>query len=97
MSSIAGGNRFSPITPDNHAGSIWIAALLCLVYSVLVLVVRNHLRWKNYVVDDYLAIAATVCRDRDCFEKPTLIRETGGTNCGGGHGNSRSTTWPWSD
>ncbi|EXJ89772.1 hypothetical protein A1O3_02839 [Capronia epimyces CBS 606.96] len=52
--------RFSPITPDDHAGSVWIAALLCLVYSVITLCLRGHLRWKMYGVDDGLALTATV-------------------------------------
>ncbi|EXJ95667.1 hypothetical protein A1O1_00789 [Capronia coronata CBS 617.96] len=52
-------NRFSPITPDDHAGSLWIAALLCLVYSIITIFVRGHLRWKMYGTDDYLALAAT--------------------------------------
>ncbi|KIW87391.1 uncharacterized protein Z519_12027 [Cladophialophora bantiana CBS 173.52] len=54
-----GSNRFSPITPDDHAGSVWIATLLCLVYSVITLVLRGHLRWNMYGLDDYLALAAT--------------------------------------
>ncbi|KIX01115.1 uncharacterized protein Z518_10181 [Rhinocladiella mackenziei CBS 650.93] len=59
MTSVLDENRFSPITPDDHAGSVWIAALLCLVYSVITLALRGHLRWKMYGVDDYLAFAAT--------------------------------------
>lgn len=60
MATPADDNRFSPITPDDHAGSVWIATLLCLVYSVVTLALRGHLRWKMYGVDDYLALAATV-------------------------------------
>ncbi|KAH0845449.1 hypothetical protein AYO21_06154 [Fonsecaea monophora] len=55
-----GSHRFSPITPDNHAASVWIATLLCLIYSILTLALRGHLRWKMYRLDDYLALAATV-------------------------------------
>jgi hypothetical protein len=54
------GNRFAEITPDNHAGSIWIASLLCLIYSVLTLALRGHLRFRIYGMDDYMALAATV-------------------------------------
>ncbi|KIY02762.1 uncharacterized protein Z520_01227 [Fonsecaea multimorphosa CBS 102226] len=54
-----GSHRFSPITPDDHAGSVWIATLLCLIYSVVTLALRGHLRWKMYGLDDYLALTAT--------------------------------------
>ncbi|KIW61144.1 hypothetical protein PV05_01302 [Exophiala xenobiotica] len=60
MADTGTGNRFSPITPDDHAGSVWISASLCLVYSVITLGLRGHLRRKIYGVDDYLAFAATV-------------------------------------
>ncbi|EXJ73242.1 uncharacterized protein A1O5_03002 [Cladophialophora psammophila CBS 110553] len=57
-----GSNRFSPITPDDHAGSVWIATLLCLVYSVVTLALRGHLRRNMYGLDDYLALAATAAQ-----------------------------------
>lgn len=60
MATVQDDNRFSPITPDDHAGSVWIAAILCLVYSVITLSLRGHLRWKMYGTDDYLVVAATV-------------------------------------
>ncbi|KAJ4561944.1 hypothetical protein HRR79_006813 [Exophiala dermatitidis] len=60
MATVSGENRFSQITPDDHAGSVWIAALLCLVYSVLTLFLRGHLRKKMYGPDDYLALVATL-------------------------------------
>ncbi|KAI1612445.1 hypothetical protein EDD37DRAFT_647988 [Exophiala viscosa] len=60
MATLGSDNRFSPITPDDHAGSIWIATILCLIYSVITLTLRGHLRWKMYGMDDYLALAATV-------------------------------------
>lgn len=52
-------HRFSRITRDDHAGSLWIATLLCLVYSVMTLALRAYLRWNMYGVDDYLALVAT--------------------------------------
>lgn len=60
MATVADDNRFARVTPDNHAGSLWIAALLCLVYAVMTLALRAHLRWKMFGMDDYLAVAATV-------------------------------------
>ncbi|KIV96677.1 hypothetical protein, variant [Exophiala mesophila] len=59
MATVIAGDRFSRITPDDHAGSLWIASLLCLVYSVITLALRGHLRWKMYGPDDYLATVAT--------------------------------------
>jgi len=58
--SVANENRFSPITPDDQAGSVWITSLLCLIYSVLVLVVRVNLRRKVFGPDDWLVAGATV-------------------------------------
>jgi len=58
--STANENRFSPITPDDQAGSVWITALLCLIYSVLVLIVRVNLRRKVFGPDDWLVAGATV-------------------------------------
>lgn len=56
------GDRFAEITPDDHAGSIWIASILCLIYSILTLALRGHLRRKVYGWDDYIALGATVLK-----------------------------------
>lgn len=56
------GDRFAEITPDDHAGSIWIASILCLIYSILTLALRGHLRRKVYGWDDCLALVATVLK-----------------------------------
>jgi hypothetical protein len=55
------GHRFAPITPNDHAGSIWIATLVCLVYTFIVFITRAFLRRKMYGIDDYLVLGATVC------------------------------------
>ncbi|KAK5057811.1 hypothetical protein LTR84_011812 [Exophiala bonariae] len=60
MATVADENRFARVTPDNHAGSLWIASLLCLVYSIMTLALRAHLRWKMFGMDDYLAVAAVI-------------------------------------
>ncbi|KAJ9611637.1 hypothetical protein H2200_004821 [Cladophialophora chaetospira] len=60
MADVSGGNRFAEITPDDHAGTIWIASILCLIYSVLTLALRTHIRLRTYGLDDYIALAATV-------------------------------------
>ena len=68
--STANENRFSPITPDDQAGSVWITSLLCLIYSVLVLVVRVNLRRRVFGPDDWLIAGATVLQPLlpDCHE-----------------------------
>lgn len=53
--------RFSPIHPDDHAGYVWIATLVGLVYSLLAAGGRARVKWGMYAVDDYLAGIATVC------------------------------------
>ncbi|KAJ9644849.1 hypothetical protein H2204_001311 [Knufia peltigerae] len=60
MANSDNASRFSPITPDDHGGSVWIAASLCLIYSVITFGLRAHLRRKTHGLDDYLAFAATV-------------------------------------
>ena len=54
-------NRFSPITTDDHAGLLWITAILCLIYSFIAFMVRGHVKWNLYGVDDAFLAAATVC------------------------------------
>ena len=53
-------HRFSPITTDDHAGLLWITAILCLIYSFIAFMVRGHVKWKLYGVDDAFLAAATV-------------------------------------
>ncbi|KIW69402.1 hypothetical protein PV04_05281 [Phialophora macrospora] len=60
MSDVLTGSRFAQITPDDHAGSVWIASILCLIYSVLTLALRGHLRLRIYGLDDYIALVATL-------------------------------------
>lgn len=54
------GQRFALITNDNHSGYLWIASILCLIYSCLVLLTRLHIKWNLYGVDDIAATVATV-------------------------------------
>ncbi|OCK78851.1 hypothetical protein K432DRAFT_383549 [Lepidopterella palustris CBS 459.81] len=53
-------NQFSEVTDDNHAGTIWIVAILCLIYSVLTFITRGFIKWKMIGIDDYVLIAAQV-------------------------------------
>lgn len=51
--------RFSPITTTDHAGLLWIAAILGLIYTSLVLLARAYIKRKMYGSDDALVAVAT--------------------------------------
>jgi DMSO/TMAO reductase YedYZ heme-binding membrane subunit len=61
------GHRFSPVTQNDHAGSIWIATLLCVVYSAITIATRGFLRKQMYGIDDYLILGAFVCARPHCI------------------------------
>lgn len=61
------GNRFAPITADNHSGSLWIATLVCLVYSFITVATRGWLRLKMYGMDDFLILLSFVCHLAECI------------------------------
>ena len=67
MASAPDDNRFSPVTPNDHAGSIWIASILCFVYTGITTLTRAYLRQKVYDIDDYLILGATVSQHRYKF------------------------------
>lgn len=54
-----GATRFSPVTATDHAGVLWIAAILGLVYTSLALLARAWIKRKMYGADDALVAAAT--------------------------------------
>ncbi|KAF2106570.1 hypothetical protein BDV96DRAFT_533619 [Lophiotrema nucula] len=54
------GDRFALITEDNYSGYLWIASILGLIYSLLVIVVRLHIKWNLFGADDVTAAVATV-------------------------------------
>jgi hypothetical protein len=94
MADVLTGSRFAQITPDDHAGSVWIASILCLIYSVLTLALRGHLRLRIYGLDDYIALAATVSNNA-----PTTAvshRLIGAADHPGGRGDcNNGWTTPW--
>jgi hypothetical protein len=53
-------NSFSPITPDDHAGYIWIATLLSMTISLLVAATRIWIKKDAFGLDDTLFVAAIV-------------------------------------
>lgn len=53
-------NSFAPITPDDHAGYIWIATLFGMTMSLLVAATRIWIKKNAFGLDDVLFVAATV-------------------------------------
>lgn len=51
---------FSGISPDNHAGYLWIITILGDIYTVLAAFVRIFVKWGLTGIDDYLLGLATV-------------------------------------
>jgi hypothetical protein len=54
------GNRFAEVSPDDHRGYVWVAALLSLVYAFLVLGVRAILKHRRYSLDDAVLVVGYV-------------------------------------
>lgn len=46
------------LTPDDHRAPLWVATLICLVFTVLGVLTRLYVRFKNLGVDDYIVLAA---------------------------------------
>lgn len=51
---------FSRITDTDNAGYVWVTSLLMLLFPVLTLFVRIHVRWDGHQIDDWVLVAATV-------------------------------------
>ncbi|UZP32314.1 hypothetical protein NXS19_000130 [Fusarium pseudograminearum] len=47
-------NRLSPLTPDDHAGKLWIVTILSLIYTLHVAVARVYIKYRMLGVDDAL-------------------------------------------
>lgn len=48
---------FSPVTPDNRAGELWIIAILCIIYSAFAAALRVRIKWSLLGLDDLFTIA----------------------------------------
>lgn len=59
-SSDGGLPRFSPVSFNDHAGDLWIVAILSLTYSVMVVLARAYIKYKMFGFDDIMIAAATV-------------------------------------
>lgn len=55
------GPRFSPITPDDQAGAIWVGTLLLVVYSAVALFARLYIKSSALDNDDHTLTVGTVC------------------------------------
>ncbi|KAF2180848.1 hypothetical protein K469DRAFT_444611, partial [Zopfia rhizophila CBS 207.26] len=53
-------HRFALVTESNNSGYLWVASILGLIYSSLVLIVRLHIKWNLYGPDDITATMATI-------------------------------------
>ncbi|KAK8091324.1 hypothetical protein PG994_000829 [Apiospora phragmitis] len=52
--------RFSPITATDHAGYVWIVAILGITYTALTCALRGWIKFRVYGWDDVLIALATV-------------------------------------
>lgn len=50
----------SAITPEDHAGYLWIVTITGAVYSLMAVLVRARIKWGVFGTDDYLIALATV-------------------------------------
>lgn len=55
------GPRPFHLTHDDHRALVLTISVLFLVYALLVLIMRMVQRQKNMGIEDWLAVAATVC------------------------------------
>lgn len=46
--------RFSPISDNDHAGNLWILAILATAYSLLAALIRLRIKWGVLGADDVL-------------------------------------------
>lgn len=53
-------SAFSPVESDDHAGALWIVAILGLMYSFLSGAIRMYIKRRVYGWDDYILVLATV-------------------------------------
>jgi hypothetical protein len=53
-------NGLSPVTPDDHAGKLWIVTILSLIYALHVAGARAFIKRHMFGLDDVLYGMATV-------------------------------------
>jgi hypothetical protein len=51
---------FAEISPQDHAGYLWIVTIMGFVYVFMVVLVRVRVKWGLFGVDDFLIGVATV-------------------------------------
>lgn len=59
-SSFSDPSRFSPISVGDHAGYVYIAAILFAVYTTLSAIVRGHIKVNLFGYDDWTLFGSTV-------------------------------------
>lgn len=51
---------FAAVTEDNRAGQLWVTTIVCVIYSVLVFILRVQIKYRMFGLDDGLLGVATV-------------------------------------
>lgn len=64
---------FAPVTSTDHAGLLWVAAILSLLFSVVTLFTRYHIKRRAFGTDDWLITAATVSLDLTCAPRSPFL------------------------
>lgn len=54
------GNRFALSTENDRQAGLWIASILSLMYSVVILCTRLVIKWGFFAIDDILLAGAYV-------------------------------------
>lgn len=77
-----GGDRFATITPNDHGGVVWVASILCAIFSLSTFFLRCYTKRKYFGLDDWLAAAATVRRPATINSEPSPADDFAG-DCAG--------------
>ena len=54
------GDRLFVITDEDRRGTIWVVAIICLIYVFLLLLLRVTARRNSFGGDDWIAVGSTV-------------------------------------
>ena len=65
-------NGLAPVTPDDHAGKLWIVTILSLIYALHVAGARAFIKRRMFGLDDVLFGVATVSASPLCITDSSL-------------------------
>ena len=66
------GERPFRITGNDHRGVVLTVSILFIVYALMVLGMRVAGKYRSMGIEDWLAIAATVCLQDPSYDEPQL-------------------------